>query len=197
LFCGWDVYAFEPDPDNARHIPKKQGVRVFDNAISDQDGVVPFYNTPVSNGMSSLTKLTPSHRLSHTTVVRRLDTLLPELGIDKVDYLKIDAEGYDLMVLKGFPWDAIRPSVVMCEFSDDTTAKLGYKHDDIVNYMAELGYFVIVSEWAKPIKVSGRYRHAWLGFFRYPCPDRELNWGNMIFAENEELYNRLCRKAGL
>jgi len=197
LFSGWDVYAFEPDPDNAKHIPKRQGVRVYGVAISDQDDRSPFYKTPVSHGMNSLMKLTPKHKLSHEVRVRRLDTLLPELNVSRVDYMKVDAEGYDLMVLRGFPWGVMRPKVIMCEFSNETTSKLGYTHDDMVRYMANLGYFTTVSEWAKPIMVSGYYSHEWLGFFRYPCPDRELCWGNMIFTENNELYKQLCREAGL
>jgi len=197
-FLGWDIYAFEPDPNNARHIPKHTGVKVYDIAISNQDNIAPFYRTPMSHGMSSLLPFFSSHELSLTVKVRRLDTLLPELGVGWVDYMKIDTEGYDLMVLQGFPWDSIQPPVVMCEFGNSKTELLGYTHDDLADYMLELGYRVIVSEWVKAERVNGRFRHKWLGYFSYPpTPDRAMWWGNLIFVNNSDIYNGLCEMGGV
>jgi FkbM family methyltransferase len=42
-------------------------------------------------------------------------TLFGMTGITQVDYLKIDTEGYDLEVLKMFPWETMKPSFVKFE----------------------------------------------------------------------------------
>jgi len=197
-FWGWDIYAFEPDPDNARHISSHQGVKVYDIAISDQDDSAPFYRTPMSHGMSSLLPFFPSHEICRTVKVRRLDTLLPELSVTWVDYMKIDTEGYDLMVLQGFPWDTMQPQVVMCEFGNSKTELLGYTHDDLARFMLKLGYRVIMSEWIKAERINGRYQHKWLGYFHYPPPpERVMWWGNLIFVNDSDIYNQLCERMGL
>ena len=36
----------------------------------------------------------------------------------EVTFLKIDAEGYDLDVLRGVPWDTCRPEIILCEFDE-------------------------------------------------------------------------------
>jgi len=198
-FLGWDIYAFEPDPNNAKKIKPHPGVKVIDVAVSDTEGDdIQFYRTPISYGMSSMLPFFESHKPSHTVKVRRFDTLLPELGVTRVDYIKIDVEGYDFMVLKGFPWDAIRPAVVMCEFGNCKSELLGYSHNDIAEYMIGKGYHVIVSEWVEAEFINGRYQHKWLGYLRYPPPpERAMYWGNMIFINDNCLHRRFCEKAGI
>jgi FkbM family methyltransferase len=46
-----------------------------------------------------------------------LSTLLLKHNIDKVDLLQIDTEGYDFEVLKTFPFDFMRPVIVIFEHS--------------------------------------------------------------------------------
>ena len=198
-FLGWDIYAFDADPENAKHITVHPGVKVFDIAISNfEHKSALFYRTPVSYGMSSLLPFLPSHEICRMVEVRRLDTLLPELGVSRVDYMKIDVEGHDLMVLQGFPWDTIQPKVVMCEFGNDKTELLDYTYEDLAEFMLNLGYKVIVSEWVEAEYINGRYHHKWLGYFHYPPPpERAMYWGNLIFTNDDDFYQRFCKEAGL
>ena len=197
-FVGWEVYAYEPDPDNAKRIPRRPGVHIVTYALSDCSmSSAPFYRTHESKGMSSLLEFRPSHQYAFDVEVVTLTDEIERLGIDHVDCLKTDVEGYDLMVLKGFPWHKIRPSIVMSEFGNSKTELLNYTHDDLAMYMIDLGYKVIVSEWVRAQCVNGRYQHRWLGFYRYPCPKRILWWGNLLFFENDKLYEKFCRKVGL
>jgi hypothetical protein len=85
----------------------------------------------------------------------------------------------------------------MCEFGNSKTELLGYTHDDMAVYMMDMGYKVIISEWVKAQYVNGKYQHRWLGFYRYPCLKRILWWGNMLFFENDKLYEKFCERAGL
>jgi FkbM family methyltransferase len=66
-----------------------------------------------------------------------LSELLPRHGIKEVDFLQIDAEGFDYEVLKTFPFDAMKPAIVCienCHLSESDRAaasammdKHGYK----------------------------------------------------------------------
>ena len=61
-------------------------------------------------------------------------------NISKIDYLKIDTEGYDFFVLKGVPWSEIKPRVVLCEFEDRKTLDLGYSFKDMANFLINKNY---------------------------------------------------------
>jgi hypothetical protein len=158
---------------------------------------MPFYRTPVSIGMSSLMRLTDNHAHALDVEVVTLDEALTEYGVEHVDYLKVDAEGYDLLVLAGFPFERMRPQVVMCEFSNSVTKRLGYTHDDLASYMIAEGYKIILSEWVEAKKVNGRYQHKWLGYRRYPCEGHALFWGNLIAVRDAYLFDKLLAQCGL
>jgi len=65
----------------------------------------------------------------------RLDTLLTAHGSPRVTFLKVDTEGFDLPVLRTFPWQANRPMVVVCEFEDHKTVPLGYTYRDMADFL--------------------------------------------------------------
>ena len=57
---------------------------------------------------------------------KKLDTLIEDLGIDKVDYLKVDTEGHELNVLEAYSWDVL-PTMMKIEhrhLSEDAKDKL-------------------------------------------------------------------------
>jgi Methyltransferase FkbM domain len=69
-----------------------------------------------------------------------LSAYLTEKGWETVDFIKIDAEGHDLDILRGMDFKAISPRLVMVEFGDhfpcqDRTALL-----EALSYMKERGY---------------------------------------------------------
>lgn len=49
--------------------------------------------------------------------MRTLDDVLASTGISRIDFLKIDAEGFEPDVLRGLDLEAIRPSVIVTEAS--------------------------------------------------------------------------------
>jgi len=110
---------------------------------------------------------------------------MAEHGIPDIDFLKIDSEGFDLIVLRGLAWSDCRPRVIQCEFEDSKTRRLGYGYHDLASFLVAQGYHVLVSEWY-PIQSYGS-RHRWHSFGPFP---RTLNhpdaWGNLIAAREAD-----------
>jgi len=188
LALGWDIHAFEPDPDSRKHLADVAGegrITVHETAVADveRDGV-PWFVSDEVDSISSLAPFDPSHHRSATVRVTTLARALEEAGVERVDYLKIDAEGFDLQVLRGFPWRRSwrrthPPEVILCEFEDRKTRRLGYGVDDLGGFLLDRGYRVFLSEW-QPIERYGA-GHRWRRVASYPTPlwDRDA-WGNFI-----------------
>lgn len=195
---GWEVHAFEPDHDNRKKLidrfNKSDLLTVSSKAVSDQmRGSVPFYRSTESTGISGLSSFHSSHTKDGTVETIPLSQYTQEAGIDRVDFLKVDAEGHDLFVLKGFPWNKHRPKFVICEFENPKTLEYGYDFYDLADYMRQKGYNIVVSEWY-PIKEYG-IKHNWNTYRQYPCDLKNSNaWGNLICAKNKNIYRLLLRR---
>ena len=193
-FCqaGWQVFAFEPDPTNRKELETRFGhnpnLTIDGRAVADRIAEnMPFYSSPESPGISSLHPFRKSHEETCTVSTTTIADFAREKGLHQIDYLKIDAEGYDLLVLKGVPWDSIKPKVIMCEFEDSKTRSLGYTMHDMAHYLTERGYTVLVSEWHPVIRYGTK--QDWHRFVPYPCElDDPDAWGNLIaFREQPDL----------
>ncbi len=192
---GWIVFAFEPDPDNYVHLEelarKFNSVNIDVRAVSDQSALqIAFYKSVESDGISGLQAFLPSHKESYLVDVCTLREFVEERTIQTIDFLKIDTEGFDLMVLKGVPWENVKPRMILCEFEDAKTQPLGYSHQDMADYLIDKGYKVIVSEW-KPIRRYGD-KHDWHGFYPYPHTLHTAKaWGNLIAVRDDSDYQDL------
>ncbi len=181
---GWSVHAFEPDPKNRTELEKfsqkMTNVEVTSLAVSDEsDQVREFFSSDVSSGISSLTPFHSSHEsIGKVTTITLRDYMANNELLD-VGFLKIDTEGHDLFVLKGYPWEKSKPKVILCEFEDRKTEPLGYKFEDLANYLLEKGYHVIVSEWHPVVEYGTQHEHN--RFVSYPCHlEHPSAWGNLI-----------------
>lgn len=194
---GWTVYAIEPDTDNraklAVNFPK---ATIDSRAVSERDGeTVRLFTSDISAGISTLSPFHPTHEPTSEVRTVRLDTFINEYGIQRVDFLKTDVEGYDLLALRTFPWDKLRPKAVVCEFEDNKTNRLGYASHDMAKFLQDRGYAVVVSEWY-PIVQYGT-EHRWRRFAHYPTDIPSDSWGNLIAVEPRLLdqVDRSCEVA--
>ena len=180
---GWQGYAFEPDPANRAILHTRCPKAVIDpRAVSEVDGEqVPLFTSEVSTGLSTLSPFHRTHTPTTTVETVRLDTYIQANGIGQVDLLKSDVEGFDLAVLRTFPWKTHLPKAVVCEFEDRKTKLLGHNVHDIARYLQRQGYAVLVSEW-EPIVEYGS-RHKWKRFAQYPVDLASDSWGNLIAVE--------------
>ena len=179
--AGWKIHAFEPDPRHAAMLAERHGddpLVVLDRrAVSNSTGDhVTFYASAESAGISGLSAFRDSHvAIGDVETVALRDVS----GIDRVDLLKIDTEGYERFVLEGFPWDRLHPETIVAEFEDSKTVRLGYTTADLIATLRGRGYQVWVSEW-HPIVRYG-IRHQWRRLVESDRgrPD-PAGWGNLI-----------------
>ena len=180
---GWEVHAFEPNPPMHEKIASNLGPHVTLNqlAVSDKSGKkVDFFTSEESVGISSMLAFRETHKATATVETIRLDDYCAAQGVDHIDFLKVDTEGFDLFVLKGLNWETHAPSVVVCEFEDNKTRALDYTFGDLVKFLIERGYQVFVSEW-HPITRYGAGEHRWRAMHHWPCELFDANaWGNLI-----------------
>jgi FkbM family methyltransferase len=182
---GWSIHAFEPDPANRAELEAAFGdvanVTIVPKGVSDRPGTLPLFTSAESSGISSFAPFTAGHAASGSVETVTLRDYLAEAGIDRVDFMKIDVEGFELPVLRGYDW-AIKPELIVLEFEDFKTVPLGYCWQELAEELVARGYEVLVSEWF-PVERYGGADHAWRRFSRYPTELLDTRaWGNLIAA---------------
>ena len=183
LDLGWSVVAYEPDPANRKQFERLVGannrVQLSAAAVSDEPAEsIPLFSSPISTGVSTLAAFHESHESAVNVRVVTLAADLHERGVKRVEFLKVDVEGFDYLALKGFDWDAYAPRFVLYEFEDRKTVPLGYSLSDSARFVAGQGYHLVYSVW-EPIVEYGT-RHRWRGLFTVPPQDVENCWGNVL-----------------
>lgn len=192
LTMGWKTICFEPDPANraqlSKRFAKNDHVIIDPRAVSDAPAKkVRFFSSKESKGISGLLAFRDTHEVADYVDITTLKAVVHERQVEHVDFLKIDVEGYDFSVLKGFPWDRLRPDVIESEFEDAKTLKLGHKWQDIADFLLKKGYAVYVSEWHPIIRYG--IQHDWRRVVPYPGVEIPADaWGNLLaFREDPGL----------
>jgi len=144
------VIAFEPNPmmieelQRNIHLNDLTNVVVRPFALSDTTGEVEFHCPPP--GLEGHGTLRPNKTFSAITKIivptRRLDDVLSELGVGKVDFIKIDVEGAERNVLRG----AMRllsgeqqPTIIF-ECAETMCRAFGHSVLDLLIEVQSLGY---------------------------------------------------------
>ena len=145
------VLAVEPHPDNAEHLRRNLRVNhceraeVAECAVSDAPGTLPLF-IGTSGTTHQLTPLGKDAGGGEAVDVRvaTLPELLAEHGFERVDFLKLDCEGAEGVILPTLPgtWlAAIR--TISLEFHDDVSA---LAHDALAKLLEEKG-FEVALDW--------------------------------------------------
>lgn len=189
LMNGWTVYAFEPDIDGVKsgklsEISKRFKDFQLDNrAVSDVSGnELEFFVSEESKGISSTIKFSDHHNASHKVTTLALRDFIKEKGIKHVQFLKIDVEGADFLVLKGLDFNECRPEVILVEFEDKKTENLPFSKEDIVDILHGNGYTLYASIW-EPITRYG-VNHKFSRVEEYPFNIQPNEWGNFIAVDD-------------
>ncbi len=134
------VIAVEPLPTNLEYLEKNvkpiPNIRVVRMALSDYTGTGKLYSSP-STAAHSMTYV----RNDYTKVeVTTLDKLVQRLGIRKVDYIKMDAEGSDMAVLRGAK-ETLQRDMPMLSMACYHTDLAGIPYfSAVAAFLAGLGY---------------------------------------------------------
>jgi FkbM family methyltransferase len=154
------VYALEP---NLRVAAKLMGRApnyvVIPIAVAEKDGCADFY----INAFDAASSLLPfdgaalrswigEYELKVDSVMTvptiRLDTLMDLLDIQGVDYLKVDAQGMDLAVVRsaGSRLQDIRRITVEVDINPESLYTGAARKDDVLQYLSNAGFSLIQSE---------------------------------------------------
>jgi FkbM family methyltransferase len=144
------VWAFEPSPREVRRLERNLALnpavsaRVFPVALSDYDGQAPMRIAEEEHaGCNTLGDFCHIVEMTHrdTVRVRRLDDIVREEGLGRVDVMKIDAEGGEVGVLGGAlqTLQAHRP-VLMLEVVDKALRSLGASEARLLEFLEDLDY---------------------------------------------------------
>ena len=124
------VYAFEPQlrsgirlRDNIE-MNELGNIRLMDVALSNSEGVERLYISPLGNGGGSSLVASFAHPGARSVEipVRIGDAVLAEQGIERVDLLKIDVEGFEANVIAGLERMIARERpLVFLEWNNDET----------------------------------------------------------------------------
>jgi FkbM family methyltransferase len=148
------VLAIEPNPvtiSRLRADIRESGasqVVVEPVACSDSEGMVEFFAATRENaGASSLSSANAAEagpiRATYRVRTRRLDDIVRESGVTRVDVVKIDVEGAELLVLKGAAetLDRYHP-VVEVELIDKQLANMGTSSAEVIGFLRSHAYAI-------------------------------------------------------
>lgn len=134
------VYAFEPNPEafeclsyNMRNL---QQVRVYEFGLSDSHEMCKLNLSP-NAGASHL-----SNELG-TVIMLTLDNL----PFNRMDFLKIDAEGFETRILNGAKEtiDRFRPAMLI-EVNDGALIRASSSRDELLGLIDSMGYGVTITD---------------------------------------------------
>lgn len=139
------IIAIEPNPDQYRLCYERS--KLFDIdfiscAISDEEGESDFWVIDFNEGGSSLLKpinvpWSPNTYKQVKVPCRRIDNILKELGIDHVDCVWMDVQGYELKALKSFGEYLNGVKVIHCEASPNPNYEGHVSISDLEKYLIQ------------------------------------------------------------
>jgi len=153
LQAGWTADLFEPDPECFAKV--KQNLNKFGNrfrchavAITPEDcEKVSFYKAQC-DGLSGLSASPYGQTKQMVSVPGvRLGNYLKNIGVRHVDMLKIDAEGWDLDVLKTHDFTALPPKLIFIEVNTAFKRQTLEQIRDHLEWMSDIGYESLVLEY--------------------------------------------------
>lgn len=165
------VIAFEPLPSSFRrclvHVQLNHcsNVEVHQLALSDREGVTTLYEPQLGRGRDLCTvrpvatQGTASGTIEHQVRTVRLDEFLDSVTASRVNFIKLDVEGAELLALHGMErlLGSCPDLEVLCEVTDSFLKELGGSERELLRYLSEVGYSAYRVAPPRPIKGLDQY----------------------------------------
>ncbi len=170
------VHSFEPIPRNFYLLNTSVLLNGFDNvvlnccAVGNKDGHTTF-NVSADSAYSSFLDTQRRERDSTITVpVATLASYCQERGLRRIDFMKVDVEGAEKLVLEGASGclgDAhLRPKILMVELYEPMLRAYATSIDEIVAYLRNAGYFPFICNHGRVIPFERQHHDRfWNVFF--------------------------------
>lgn len=143
------VFAFEPEPENHAVLVanlaanRYRNVEASDAAVSDRVGTATLHLSPGSSNHSLLSGYTQAQGAREVRTVT-LDSFLSDRGVERLDFVKIDVEGAEPLVLAGMLRTISRsPALSMLvECNPQALACAGASPDDLLDSLRRMHFTV-------------------------------------------------------
>ena len=153
-----EIYSFEPSLENLnayRNQAEANGILVVPVAVSNKNDVTTFYNSPTHNGSGSTlkpkVKKETSEGINHNGLlynlegyevqIVRLDTFCELNNIKNIDYLHIDVQGAEQLVIDSL--GKLRPYFIFAETCEFEVYESGITIKEFDFNMDNLGYEIV------------------------------------------------------
>jgi FkbM family methyltransferase len=161
-----EVHAFEPVPRYLERLRRMADLnpsyqlRVNGSALGERPGTAPIAVTRLANiGWNTMVPgFMPADHLGETieVAVTTLDEYVAGRPVERLRLVKIDTEGFEFPVLRGFA-DTLRehpaPPFLIVEIAPGAYARLGTSLADLVDFTLDLGYAASDVTLTRPVNV--------------------------------------------
>jgi FkbM family methyltransferase len=195
LASGWEVHLFEPDPDSRPTLQQNTAAfgskaRVIGAAVSNSAAASLSFHKSRTRGLSGLSA-SPYGETAEVIEVPclRLREYCVSRGIDRVEFLKIDAEGHDFEALESLDLARIAPRIIMLEFGTNFAGQTLDTLNELLARMKGEGYRSVIFAYDDD---SNLRRGVWSYRLKRvlvdaPCPQTGGDWfGNILFFRAED-----------
>jgi len=187
---GWEVHLFEPDPDSRPTLENNLATfgakaRVVGAAVSNAASASLSFHKSRTRGLSGFSA-SPYGETAEIIEVPcvRLGDYCATHAIDRIDFLKIDAEGHDFEALHSLDLARIAPRIIMLEFGTTFAGQTLSALNAMLAQMQAQGYRSVIFAYDDD---SNLKRGIWSYqlkriFVDAPCPQTGGDWfGNVVF----------------
>tara|TARA_Y100000739_G_scaffold226159_1_gene233238 strand:+ start:84 stop:821 length:738 start_codon:yes stop_codon:yes gene_type:complete len=161
-FPGSRIYSFEPNPKLFSKIKKKHGknkkIKLFQIALSDKKGRK-IFNENLFDSSSTLENVNKNSKYlrkkakllgvkpkdlivnSYPVDVQKLSTIIKDLKLSVIDFVKIDVEGHELNCLQGL-FDGLKAKIKCIQIENNSNDLYRTKNnlDEIIDLLKKNGF---------------------------------------------------------
>lgn len=145
------IYCFEPDTTNFNYLKKNtahlNNLSLFNNAVSDKKDVIKIYKSKMLNVDHRTYPVSDYESVEEIHAVG-IDELMAEGTIPRVDFVKIDIQGYELVAFKGMSGllKNNRNIKIVAEYWPHGFKKAGSSAIELYHFFVNLGFKFSVME---------------------------------------------------